>query len=77
MRQVAAYGAMVLALFLSACAAPGTRVSTNSDFYKSTSKSQQGWCSQFGCNCYLDGAPASCPLVSTCLNAGSCQRSDK
>lgn len=60
---------------LVACAAPGTRVSTDSSFYKDSAKTQQAWCSQFGCGCSIDGAPATCSLVSTCLSTNSCRQS--
>lgn len=68
--------AIVLCAFLSACASTGTRVTSNSDVYKSMAKSQQGWCSQFGgtCGCTVDGQPATCSLAATCLSTGSCQR---
>jgi len=66
--------AIVLCALLSACATSGTRVTSNSDTYKSMAHSQQGWCSQFGCGCSVDGQPATCSLAAACLNAGSCQR---
>jgi outer membrane biogenesis lipoprotein LolB len=66
--------AAILCAVLSACATPGTRVSTDSNFYKEMSRSQQQWCAQFGCDCELDGVKASCPLVASCLNSGSCQK---
>jgi hypothetical protein len=67
--------AIAVCALLAACATPGTRVTTNSDVYKSMVKSQQGWCSQFAgtCGCTVDGQPATCSLAATCLNAGSCQ----
>jgi hypothetical protein len=49
-------------------------VTTSSDAYKAMADSQQAWCSQFGCGCSLDGKQATCALVSTCLNTGSCTR---
>jgi len=66
--------AVILCALLSACATTGTRVSGASDTYKSMAGTQQGWCSQFGCGCTLDGQPATCSLVATCLATGSCQR---
>ena len=68
--------AIALCVLLSACASTGTRVTSNSDAYKSMAKSQQGWCSQFGatCGCTVDGQPTTCTLAGACLNAGSCQR---
>jgi outer membrane biogenesis lipoprotein LolB len=68
--------AIALCALLSACATTGTRVTSNSDVYKSMAKSQQGWCSQFAgtCGCTVDGQPATCSLAATCLNTGSCQR---
>jgi len=67
--------AITLCALLSACASTGTRVTSNSDVYKSMARSQQGWCSQFGstCGCTVDGQPATCALAATCLNTGSCQ----
>ena len=72
-----AFVAVVLCALLSACATSGTRVSTDSNFYKEMSKSQQQWCAQFGCDCELDGVRTSCPLVASCLNSGSCKQVDK
>ena len=59
---------------IAACATTGTRVTSNSDVYKSMARSQQAWCSQFGCGCSVDGQPATCSLAATCLSTGSCQR---
>jgi len=67
--------AVVLCAMLSACASTGTRVTTTSDAYKTMARSQQAWCSQFGCGCSLDGQPATCTLVGTCMQTGSCQAS--
>ena len=58
---------------LGACAAPGTRTSTDSDFFKTSASSQQSMCSQFGCECFINDAPASCNLAYTCMSAGSCK----
>jgi hypothetical protein len=66
--------AVLLCAMLTACASTGTRVTTSSDAYKAMADSQQAWCSQFGCGCSLDGKQATCALVSTCLNTGSCTR---
>jgi len=66
--------AALLCGLLGACASTGTRVSSTSDMYKETAKTQQAWCSQLGCSCSIDGVPASCSLVSACLNSGNCQR---
>jgi outer membrane biogenesis lipoprotein LolB len=66
--------AVVVCALLSACATSGTRVSTASDTYRQMARSQQAWCAQFGCNCYLDGVQTSCSLVAACLNSGNCQR---
>ena len=66
--------AVLSCAMLAACASTGTRVSTASDTYKMMADSQQGWCSQFGCGCTLDGKQATCALVATCLNTGSCTR---
>ena len=66
--------AVMLCALLAACASTGTRVTTTSDAYKSMAGSQQAWCSQFGCGCSIDGQQATCALVSTCINTGSCQR---
>jgi hypothetical protein len=68
-----AFVAVVFCALLSACATSGTRVSTDSNFYREMSRSQQQWCAQFGCDCELDGAKTSCPLVASCLNSGSCR----
>ena len=66
--------AIVVATALGACASPGTRVSSNSDTFKNMAKSQQQWCSQVGgCACQIDGAPVTCTLAQTCINAGSCR----
>lgn len=67
--------AVVLCAMLAACASTGTRVTTTSDSYKAMARSQQAWCSQFGCGCSIDGQQATCALVSTCINTGSCQAS--
>ena len=40
--------AVILCTLLSACATSTTRVTTSSDAYKSMTRSQQWWCSQFG-----------------------------
>ena len=66
--------AITLCAMLSACASSGTRVTTDSDTYKAMASSQQWWCSQFGCGCTMDGQQATCALVSTCVNAGSCKQ---
>src|SRR6266496_428650 len=65
---------VILCALLSACATSGMRVSTTSDAYRQMARSQQAWCGQFGCSCTLDGVQATCTLVGTCLNLGSCQR---
>ncbi|HEY3180637.1 MAG TPA: hypothetical protein VGL25_17355 [Casimicrobiaceae bacterium] len=69
----ATFTAVVLSALLSACATTGTKATSSSDTYKSMAKSQQAWCSQFGCGCTLDGQPATCSLVAMCVNSGSCQ----
>jgi outer membrane biogenesis lipoprotein LolB len=66
--------AVLLCAMLTACASTGTHVTTTSDTYKMMADSQQAWCSQFGCGCTLDDKKATCALVSTCLNTGSCSR---
>jgi hypothetical protein len=66
--------AILVCTMLAACASTGTRVTTSSDTYKAMADSQQAWCSQFGCGCTLDGKPATCALVSTCINTSSCSR---
>jgi len=64
------------AALLAGCASPGTRVSTDSSFYRESAKTQQQlWCWQFGCGCEIDGSPATCSLVSTCLSTNSCRQS--
>jgi uncharacterized protein YceK len=67
--------AALTCVLLSACATSGTRVSSNSEGYKSMARGQQWWCSTFGgCSCTIDGQPATCSLVEACLNSGNCQR---
>jgi hypothetical protein len=65
-------------LSLAGCAATGTRVTTSSDTYRDMASSQQAWCSSMGsmsgCGCTMDGKPATCSLVQTCINAGDCKR---
>lgn len=75
--KIALFSALVLSSLLTACAAPGTRVSTDSNFYKDSARNQEAWCSQFGCGCSLNGAPATCSLVSTCLSTNSCQQASR
>ena len=72
MKNAALMMAVLASALVAACATEGTRVSTTSDTYKSMADSQQAWCSQFGCGCQLDGKPATCSLVQTCLTTGSC-----
>jgi hypothetical protein len=67
--------AIVLCTLLSACATTATRVTTTSDAYKAMARSQQAWCSQFGCDCSIDGQQATCTLVATCVQTGSCKAS--
>jgi uncharacterized protein YceK len=69
--------ALIACAMLSACASTGTRVTSNSDAYKSMASSQQWWCSQFGCGCTLDGQQTTCSLVQACLNSGNCQRASQ
>ncbi len=71
------FATVMLCALVSACASTNTRVSTSSDFYKTMGRSQQAWCQQFGCGCYLDGVETTCSLVSACLNSGNCQRVDR
>jgi len=66
--------AMMMCALLSACATSGTRVTSNSETYKSMAGGQQWWCSSFGCSCTIDGQPATCSLVEACLSSGNCQR---
>ena len=66
--------AVMMCALLSACATSGTRVTSNSDGYKTMARGQQWWCSTAGCGCTLDGQPATCSLVEACLNSGNCQR---
>jgi hypothetical protein len=65
--------AIAACALLSACAATGTRVTSNSDTYKSMADSQRWWCSQVGCGCTLDGQAATCSLVQACINSGNCR----
>jgi hypothetical protein len=66
--------AILCCAVLAGCASTGTRVTTSSDAYQAMANSQQWWCSQFGCGCTLEGKQATCALVATCLNTGSCTR---
>jgi hypothetical protein len=65
--------ALMLCAMLAGCASTGTRVTTTSETYKAMARSQQAWCSQFGCGCSMDGQQATCALISTCINTGSCK----
>jgi hypothetical protein len=69
-------GALIVMMcaLVAACATPATRVTSTSDGYKSMARSQQWWCSQFGCGCTIDGVQATCSLVAACINSGNCQR---
>jgi hypothetical protein len=69
--------AIALCALLSACATTGTRVTSNSDVYKSMAHSQQAWGSHLGGGCSVDGQPATCSLAATCLGTGSCQRASQ
>jgi hypothetical protein len=69
--------ALALCAMLSACASSGTRVTTDSDAYKTMARSQQAWCSQFGCGCSMDGQQVTCALASTCINTGSCKQASQ
>ncbi len=64
-------------LSLAGCAATGTRVTTNSDSYRSMANSQQWWCNSMGgasgCGCSIDGKAATCSLVQACISAGDCK----
>ena len=68
--------AVALCAMLAACASSGTRVTTDSDAYKTMARSQQWWCSQFDstCGCMLDDQKVTCALASTCVNTGSCKQ---
>ena len=68
---------LLLCSLLFACASAGTRVTSTSQTYKDLSRSQQAWCAQVGCACYLDGVQTSCSLVFSCLNSGNCQRASQ
>ncbi len=76
MKTKQALVAAALLAMLSACASTGTRVTASTDDYKSMARSQQWWCSSVkaGCDCQVDGQPATCSLVAMCLNAGSCKQ---
>ena len=69
--------AIALCAMLTACASTGTRVTTDSDAYKAMARSQQAWCSQFGCGCSMDGQQVTCALASTCINTGSCKQASQ
>ena len=66
--------AVLLCALLPACATTEKRVTADSEGYKSMARSQGWWCSQFGCECTIDGLPATCSLVAACLNSGNCKR---
>ena len=65
--------AVMLCAVLAACTTATPRVTTTSDTYKAMARSQQAWSSQFGCDCSIDGQKATCALVATCVNTGSCK----
>ena len=65
--------AVTMCAMLAACASSATRVTTDSDAYRTMARSQQWWCSQFGCGCMMDDQQATCALVATCVNTGSCK----
>lgn len=65
--------AIALCAMLAGCASTATRVTTDSDAYKAMARSQQWWCSQFGCGCTMDGQQVTCALASTCMTTGSCK----
>jgi hypothetical protein len=73
----ATFLSIIACVMLAACATTGTRVTSNSEMYKSMSNSQQWWCSQFGCGCTLDGQATTCSLVQACLSSGNCQRASQ
>jgi len=68
--------AVALCAMLAACASSGTRVTTDSDAYKTMARSQQWWCSPFAstCECSLDDQKVTCALAATCVNTGSCKQ---
>lgn len=66
--------AAALGLFLSACAAPGTKVTTTSETYKGMAGGQRTWCEMFGgCSCSIDGVQTTCSLAFACLESGNCR----
>ena len=70
---------LALSALLTACASPGTRVTTNSEnsMYREMARSQQTWCSTFNttCGCSIDGVQSTCSLAATCMNTGACKPS--
>jgi hypothetical protein len=69
------FAVLISGALLTACASPGTRVSTTSDAYKDMAKSQQAWCGTFSdsCACSIDGNKTTCSLVYACVNSGNCK----
>lgn len=66
--------ALALCALLGACAATGTRVTSDGGSYKSMANSQQWWCNSVGgCNCTVDGMKATCSLAQACLSSGNCK----
>jgi hypothetical protein len=67
--------AVLLCALLGACAATGTRVTSDGGAYKSMANSQQWWCSSVGggCDCTIDGMKATCSLAQACLSSGNCK----
>jgi hypothetical protein len=74
MKRISSVLAVMLCATFAGCASTGTKVSADSDMYKSMARSQQGWCSQFGCGCSIDGLPTTCSLVAACLHSGNCKQ---
>ena len=66
--------AVLACALLGACAATGTRVTSDGGAYKSMANGQQWWCnSAGGCDCTIDGVKATCSLVQACLSSGNCK----
>ena len=72
---VARLCAVVFCMLIGACAATGTRVTSDGGAYKSMTESQQKWCSSVGgCDCTIDGMKATCSLAEACLFSGNCKK---
>ena len=66
--------ALAMSALLGACAATGTRATSDGGSYKSMANSQQWWCNSVGgCGCAIDGMKTTCTLAQACLSSGNCK----